>query len=30
MTFEGILRKHLYTKGEHQDVKMYSIIKDEE
>jgi ribosomal-protein-alanine N-acetyltransferase len=27
MQFEGILKKHLFTKGSHQDVKMYSIIK---
>jgi len=27
MEFEGILRKHLFAKGNHQDVKMYSIIK---
>ncbi len=26
MQFEGILRKHMYVKGEYQDVKMYSII----
>ncbi|WP_373232721.1 GNAT family N-acetyltransferase [Cohnella sp.] len=28
MTFEGILRKHLFVKDQHQDVKMYSIFKD--
>lgn len=28
MTFEGILRKQLFAKGQHQDVKMYSIVKD--
>jgi ribosomal-protein-alanine N-acetyltransferase len=28
LIFEGILRKHLFAKGQHQDVKMYSIIKD--
>ncbi|NHN31853.1 GNAT family N-acetyltransferase [Paenibacillus agricola] len=28
MVFEGILRKHLYTKGEHQDVNMYAIIRE--
>lgn len=27
MQFEGILRKHLFARGVHQDVKMYSIIK---
>lgn len=27
MQFEGILRKHLFAKGVHEDVKMYSIIK---
>lgn len=29
MTFEGILRKHLFCKGHHQDVKMYSILREE-
>lgn len=29
MTFEGILRKHLFAKDQYQDVKMYSIVKDE-
>lgn len=28
MTFEGILRKFIYVKGAHYDVKMYSIIKE--
>ena len=28
MQFEGILRKHIFAKGSHQDVKMYAIIKD--
>ena len=27
MTFEGILRKFIYVKGTHYDVKMYAIIK---
>jgi ribosomal-protein-alanine N-acetyltransferase len=27
MEFEGILRKQIFTKGEFQDVKIYSIIK---
>ena len=29
MKFEGILRKHIFTKGEHRDMKIYSIIRDE-
>lgn len=29
MTFEGILRKVAFIKGEHQDLKVYSILKDE-
>jgi ribosomal-protein-alanine N-acetyltransferase len=29
MTFEGILRNHLFMKGENHDIKMYSIIRDE-
>jgi ribosomal-protein-alanine N-acetyltransferase len=29
MKFEGILRKQMFNKGEHHDVKMYSIIRDE-
>lgn len=29
MTYEGTLRKSWYLKGEHQDLKMYSILKDE-
>jgi [ribosomal protein S5]-alanine N-acetyltransferase len=29
MTFEGILRKFIYIKGAHYDVKMYAIIKED-
>ena len=29
MIFEGILRRHVYIKGEHQDVKMYAIVRDD-
>lgn len=29
MQFEGILRKGMFVKGEHQDLKMYSILKEE-
>lgn len=29
MSFEGIIRKGLFIKGRHQDLKMYSILKDE-
>ncbi|WP_226641858.1 GNAT family N-acetyltransferase [Mesobacillus subterraneus] len=29
MTFEGILRKFIYVKGAHYDVKMYAIIKED-
>lgn len=29
MTFEGVLRKSWYLKGKHQDLKMYSILRDE-
>lgn len=29
MKFEGILRKHILAKGIHEDVMMYSIIKDD-
>ncbi|WLR44343.1 GNAT family protein [Bacillus carboniphilus] len=29
MTYEGILRKALYAKGTHHDVKMYSILREE-
>lgn len=29
MTFEGIIRKGILVKGKHQDLKMYSILKDE-
>jgi ribosomal-protein-alanine N-acetyltransferase len=28
MAFEGVLRKHLFAKNEHQDVKMYAIINE--
>ncbi|WP_282942072.1 GNAT family N-acetyltransferase [Paenibacillus sp. RC67] len=28
MQFEGTLRKHIYTKGEYQDAKMYAIINE--
>jgi ribosomal-protein-alanine N-acetyltransferase len=29
MKFEGLLRKQIFSKGEHHDMKMYSIIRDE-
>ncbi len=29
MSFEGILRKYILFKGFHEDIKMYSILKDE-
>jgi [ribosomal protein S5]-alanine N-acetyltransferase len=29
MTFEGVVRKGLYMKGKHQDLKLYSILKEE-
>lgn len=29
MTFEGILRKHFYAKGIHEDVRMYAVIREE-
>ena len=29
MAFEGILRKFIFIKGSHYDVKMYSIIKED-
>ncbi|MBR7552692.1 GNAT family N-acetyltransferase [Allobacillus sp. GCM10007491] len=29
MTYEGTLRKRMYIKGAHQDLKMYSILKEE-
>ena len=29
MKFEGILRKQMFFKGEHHDMKMYSILRDE-
>ncbi|MEK5205461.1 MULTISPECIES: GNAT family protein [Psychrobacillus] len=29
MNFEGIIRKGIFVKGEHRDLKMYSILKEE-
>ena len=29
MQYEGILRKHVFIKGEHWDLKIYSILRDE-
>ncbi len=29
MTFEGVLRKHICMKGVHEDVKIYSIVRNE-
>ncbi|MGG0657627.1 GNAT family N-acetyltransferase [Rummeliibacillus pycnus] len=29
MSFEGIIRKAIFAKGKHQDLKMYSILKGE-
>lgn len=29
MTFEGIIRKGMYIKGKHWDLKLYSILKEE-
>ena len=29
MKFEGVLRKHIFVKGGHHDMKMYSILRDE-
>lgn len=29
MTFEGILRKHTYAKGQYHDMKLFSILRDE-
>lgn len=29
MQFEGIIRKGMFVKGEHQDLKMYSILREE-
>jgi ribosomal-protein-alanine N-acetyltransferase len=29
MSFEGVIRKGLFVKGKHQDLKMYSIISEE-
>ncbi|MET3846559.1 GNAT family protein [Paenibacillus sp. OAE614] len=27
MQFEGLLRKSIYTKGVHQDLKMYALVR---
>jgi [ribosomal protein S5]-alanine N-acetyltransferase len=29
MSFEGIIRKGMFVKGKHRDIKMYSILKEE-
>lgn len=29
MQFEGVLRKSMYMKGEHQDLSVYSLLKEE-
>ncbi|MFD4706029.1 GNAT family N-acetyltransferase [Gottfriedia sp. NPDC058432] len=29
MSFEGIIRQGMFVKGKHQDLKVYSILKDE-
>jgi RimJ/RimL family protein N-acetyltransferase len=29
MKFEGVLRKQVFSKGEHRDMKIYSILRDE-
>ena len=29
MTYEGVLREQMYTKGAYRDVKMYSILRRE-
>jgi len=29
MRFEGVLRRHIWAKGAFQDVKLFSIIKDD-
>ncbi|MEH7418753.1 GNAT family protein [Neobacillus drentensis] len=29
MSFEGIIRKGVFIKGKHQDIKMFSILKEE-
>ena len=29
MKFEGILRKQVFSKSEHRDMKIYSILRDE-
>jgi ribosomal-protein-alanine N-acetyltransferase len=29
MSFEGIIRKGIFVKGKHRDLKMYSILKEE-
>ncbi|RNA69811.1 GNAT family N-acetyltransferase [Alteribacter keqinensis] len=29
MTYEGLIRKGMYVKGKHQDLKMYSVLQEE-
>ncbi|SOC43779.1 hypothetical protein SAMN05877842_11744 [Ureibacillus acetophenoni] len=29
MQFEGIIRKGMFVKGKHQDLKMYSILRED-
>ncbi|MGV2644282.1 GNAT family N-acetyltransferase, partial [Clostridium perfringens] len=29
MQYEGLLRRHIFAKGDFQDVKIYSIIRDD-
>jgi len=29
MTFEGTIRKGMFTKGRHRDIKLYSILDEE-
>jgi ribosomal-protein-alanine N-acetyltransferase len=29
MSYEGTLRKSMFTKGKHHNIKLYSILKDE-
>jgi [ribosomal protein S5]-alanine N-acetyltransferase len=29
MTYEGVIRKGMFTKGEHRDLKLYSLLKEE-
>jgi len=29
MSFEGIMRKEMFVKGKHQDLKLYSILKED-